>query len=71
LAVCSADAVVEIEKLVAVFGLGKKEADKIVTDVSTKCYRNYLKKAVQDGSLDAAESKAAFLTVIQHASVWL
>lgn len=65
--VYSAEAVVEVEKLVAVFGLGKKEADNIVTDVSTKCYRNYLKKAVQDGSLDAAESKAAILTTLCEA----
>eukprot|EP00959_Pyramimonas_sp_CCMP1952_P396504 8307463-Pyramimonas_sp.AAC.1 len=58
----SAEASAALANLQGVFGLGKKEAASITLDVVTKCYRNYLRRAVQDGSLDAAESKAAFLT---------
>ena len=43
------------------FALGAKEADAIVTDVSTKVYRLVLKKALADGSLAAAASPARAL----------
>ncbi|KAK3247525.1 hypothetical protein CYMTET_42978 [Cymbomonas tetramitiformis] len=50
-----------IDILKNVFGLGAKEAEEIVTDVSTKVYRNKIRKAMSSGDLDAAESKAKFL----------
>lgn len=53
----------KLSTLQKVFGLGTKEAEDVTITVQTKAYRNHLRRAVQDGTLDAAESKAAFLTV--------
>jgi len=52
----------ELKSLQKLFGLGSKEADAVTMDVQTKVYRNALRRAVSSGSLEAAESKAVFLT---------
>ncbi|KAI3507950.1 hypothetical protein L1887_22947 [Cichorium endivia] len=44
-----------------IFGLGKKEAESIAIDVTSKVYRKRLAESVTGGVLQAAESKAAFL----------
>lgn len=44
-----------------IFGLGKREADTITLDVTSKVYRKQLAQAVASGELEAAESKAAYL----------
>lgn len=44
-----------------IFGLGKREAEAIVLDVTSKVYRKRLAQAVTGGDLEAADSKAAFL----------
>lgn len=44
-----------------IFGLGKREADAITLDVTSKAYRKRLSDAVSSGDLGAADSKAAFL----------
>lgn len=44
-----------------IFGLGKKEAESITIDVTSKVYRKRLAESVTGGVLQAAESKAAFL----------
>ena len=44
-----------------IFGLGKREAESIVLDVTSKVYRKRLSQAVSAGELEAADSKAAFL----------
>lgn len=57
----------EEEKLAAlnqlrnIFGLGKREAESIMLDVTSKVYRKRLAQSVSAGHLEAAESKAAFL----------
>lgn len=43
------------------FGMGAKEADAIVADVSLKVYRMALRKGLADGTLAAAASPARFL----------
>ncbi|EFJ20681.1 hypothetical protein SELMODRAFT_443745 [Selaginella moellendorffii] len=43
------------------FGIGNREADDIMLDITTKVYRRRLSLAVTDGDLDAATSKATFL----------
>ncbi|WOL09830.1 protein TIC 110, chloroplastic [Canna indica] len=61
------DGRVQAEKLTALnqlrnmFGLGKREAENIVLDVTSKVYRRRLSRAVSSGDLAAAPSKAAFL----------
>ncbi|KDP30450.1 hypothetical protein JCGZ_17138 [Jatropha curcas] len=44
-----------------IFGLGKREAETISLDVTSKAYRKRLAQAVSSGDLDLADSKAAFL----------
>lgn len=44
-----------------VFGLGKREAEAITTDVTTKVYKRLLAEAVSGGALERAPSKAEFL----------
>ena len=44
-----------------IFGLGKREAESITLDVTSKVYRKRLAQSVSAGHLEAAESKAAFL----------
>lgn len=44
-----------------IFGLGKKEAEAITLDVTSKVYRKRLAQAVTGGDLEMADSKAAFL----------
>jgi hypothetical protein len=50
-----------LNQLRNIFGLGKKEAESITVDVTSKVYRKLLSQAVSSGRLEAAESKAAFL----------
>lgn len=44
-----------------VFGLGKREAEAIGVEVTTRVYKRLLAEAVSGGALEAAPSKAAFL----------
>lgn len=44
-----------------IFGLGNREAETIVLDVTSQVYRKRLSQAVTGGDLEAADSKAAFL----------
>lgn len=44
-----------------IFGLGKREAETVILDVTSKVYRKKLAQAVTRGDLEAADSKAAFL----------
>ncbi|KAF3454828.1 hypothetical protein FNV43_RR05276 [Rhamnella rubrinervis] len=50
-----------LNQLRNIFGLGKREAETIVLDVTSKVYRKRLAQAVTGGDLEAADSKAAFL----------
>ncbi|KAK9681905.1 hypothetical protein RND81_10G035800 [Saponaria officinalis] len=50
-----------LNQLKNIFGLGKREAEAITMDVTAKFYRKLLAQSVSNGSLEAAESKAAFL----------
>eukprot|EP00850_Spirogloea_muscicola_P000344 SM000001S04746 [mRNA] locus=s1:1907659:1913549:- [translate_table: standard] len=50
-----------LSQLRNIFGLGKKEAEEISSDVTGKVYRRKLAAAVQSGALDGAASKADFL----------
>lgn len=43
------------------FGMGKREAEAVMQEVTVKIYRRMLAKAVQNGDLEAAPSKAMFL----------
>ncbi|KAG0587880.1 hypothetical protein KC19_2G198400 [Ceratodon purpureus] len=53
--------VVALGQLRNTFGMGKREAESIMQEVTVKIYRRMLAKAVQNGDLDAAPSKAMFL----------
>jgi len=44
-----------------IFGFGKREAEDITIDVTSKVYRKHLAKAFTGGELEMADSKAAFL----------
>lgn len=44
-----------------IFGLGKREAEAIILDITSKAYRKRLAQAVTGGDLEMADSKAAFL----------
>lgn len=50
-----------LNQLRNIFGLGKREAEAIVLDVTSKVYRKRLAQAVTGGDLEMADSKAAFL----------
>ncbi|XP_062086719.1 protein TIC110, chloroplastic [Humulus lupulus] len=50
-----------LNQLRNIFGLGKREAEVVVLDVTSKAYRKRLSQAVTGGDLEAADSKAAFL----------
>ncbi|XP_020581658.1 protein TIC110, chloroplastic isoform X2 [Phalaenopsis equestris] len=50
-----------LNQLKNIFGLGNREADAILLDITVKAYRKRLSQAVSSGELDAASSKAAFL----------
>lgn len=47
-----------------IFGLGRREAETITLDVTSKVYRKRLAQAVTSGDLEAAESKAAHLQML-------
>ncbi|KAK4785173.1 hypothetical protein SAY86_001862 [Trapa natans] len=57
----------EVKKLEAlnqlrnIFGLGKREAEAVMMDVTSKSYRKRLAQAVSGGDLEAADSKATIL----------
>ncbi|KAJ6791978.1 protein TIC110, chloroplastic isoform X2 [Iris pallida] len=53
--------VVALNHLKNIFGLGKREAEAIMQDVTSKVYRKQLSHAFSGGDLEAAPSKAAFL----------
>ncbi|XP_055812808.1 protein TIC110, chloroplastic isoform X2 [Solanum dulcamara] len=55
------DKLAALNQLRNIFGLGKREADTITLDVTSKVYRKRLAQAVTSGELEAAESKAAHL----------
>lgn len=50
-----------LNQLRNIFGLGKREAERIMLDVASKVYRKRLAQAFSGGELEAADSKAAFL----------
>ncbi|CAL9130454.1 protein TIC110, chloroplastic-like [Musa acuminata AAA Group] len=50
-----------LSQLRNIFGLGKREAENIMLDVTSRVYRRRLSRAFSGGDLDAAPSKAAFL----------
>ncbi|KAL9316482.1 hypothetical protein ACSQ67_017483 [Phaseolus vulgaris] len=50
-----------LNQLRNIFGLGKREAEAISLDITSKVYRKQLSQAAADGELDMADSKAAFL----------
>uniref|UniRef100_A0A2P2LUV1 Uncharacterized protein n=3 Tax=Rhizophora mucronata TaxID=61149 RepID=A0A2P2LUV1_RHIMU len=50
-----------LNQLRNMFGLGKREAEAITLDVTSKVYRKRLAQAVSSGDLEFANSKAAFL----------
>uniref|UniRef100_A0A803MW62 Chloroplast inner envelope protein n=1 Tax=Chenopodium quinoa TaxID=63459 RepID=A0A803MW62_CHEQI len=50
-----------LNQLKNIFGLGKREAESIMMDVTSKVYRKLLSQAFSSGNLDAAESKANYL----------
>ncbi|KAI4305351.1 hypothetical protein L6164_028722 [Bauhinia variegata] len=50
-----------LNQLRNIFGLGKREAETITLDVTSKVYRKRLAQAVSGGELEMADSKAAFL----------
>ena len=60
----SAELKEEAGALKVLFGMGNKEAEGIVLDVTTKVYREQLREAVKSGALDNAESPAAVLQSI-------
>lgn len=55
------DQVVALGQLRNTFGMGKREAEEVMLEVTVKIYRRMLAKAVQNGDLAAAPSKAVFL----------
>ncbi|KAH9668220.1 protein TIC110 [Citrus sinensis] len=50
-----------LNQLRNIFGLGKRESEAIIVDVTSKVYRKRLGQAVSGGALEAADSKASFL----------
>nr|DAD24411.1 TPA_asm: hypothetical protein HUJ06_025875 [Nelumbo nucifera] len=52
---------VSLNHLRNIFGLGKREAEAIMVDVTSRVYRRQLAHAVSSGELEAADSKAAYL----------
>ncbi|KAG0472684.1 hypothetical protein HPP92_014541, partial [Vanilla planifolia] len=52
---------VALKKLKNIFGLGIREGDAILLDITTKVYRKRLSQAVSGGDLESASSKAAYL----------
>lgn len=50
-----------LNQLRNIFGLGKREAETITLDVTSKVYRKRLAQVVTGGDLEMADSKAAFL----------
>ncbi|KAL2317396.1 hypothetical protein Fmac_031272 [Flemingia macrophylla] len=50
-----------LNQLRNIFGLGKREAESISLDVTSKVYRKRLAQAASEGELEMADSKAAFL----------
>ncbi|XP_028768886.1 protein TIC110, chloroplastic [Neltuma alba] len=53
--------VTSLNQLRNIFGLGKREAEAITLDVTSKVYRKRLSQAVSGGDLEMADSKATFL----------
>ncbi|XP_020276167.1 protein TIC110, chloroplastic isoform X1 [Asparagus officinalis] len=52
---------VALNHLKNIFGLGKRETESIMLDITSKVYRRRLSQAFSGGDLEAAPSKAAFL----------
>ncbi|XP_059429529.1 protein TIC110, chloroplastic [Corylus avellana] len=50
-----------LNQLKNIFGLGKRQAEAITLDITSKVYRKRLAQAVTGGDLEMADSKAAFL----------
>lgn len=55
------DKLAALNQLRNIFGLGKREAENITLDVTSKVYRKRLAQSVSSGDLEMADSKAAFL----------
>ncbi|XWS71924.1 hypothetical protein CRYUN_Cryun03dG0180200 [Craigia yunnanensis] len=52
---------IALNQLRIILGLGNKEAEAIILDVTSKVYQKRLSEAFQSGDLEMADSKAAFL----------
>ena len=63
----SAELKAQAGALKVLFGMGNKEAEDVVIDVTTKVYREQLRDAVKSGALDDAESPASVLQKICEA----
>ncbi|KAJ6761850.1 PROTEIN TIC110 CHLOROPLASTIC [Salix koriyanagi] len=50
-----------LNQLKNIFGLGKREAESITLDITSKVYRKRLAQGVSSGDLEFSDSKAAFL----------
>ncbi|KAJ8554270.1 hypothetical protein K7X08_024948 [Anisodus acutangulus] len=55
------DKLAALNQLRNIFGLGRREAETMTLDVTSKVYRKRLAQAVTSGELEAANSKAAYL----------
>ncbi|MBA0762010.1 hypothetical protein Gotri_024571, partial [Gossypium trilobum] len=55
------DKLTSLNQLRNILGLGNKEAEAIILDVTSKVYQKRLSEAFQGGDLEMADSKAAFL----------
>ncbi|KHG09192.1 chloroplast protein [Gossypium arboreum] len=55
------DKLTALNQLRNILGLGNKEAEAIILDVTSKVYQKRLSEAFQGGDLEMADSKAAFL----------
>lgn len=53
--------VTSLNQLRNIFGLGKREAEAITLDITSKVYRKQLYEAFSGGDLELADSKATFL----------
>lgn len=51
----------DVDELRQILGIGKQEADKITHEVKMRAYRNTIRRALSDGTLESAASPAKWL----------
>lgn len=59
--ICLLLQIASLNQLKNIFGFGKREAEAITLEITSKVYRKRLAQAVSGGNLEMADSKAAFL----------